>query len=98
MVRTFVVALLAGVFFAVLVHCVAGGLRSDLGDWPALIGWAGGALVGAVAGAAERVVQAIDAQTARLAGAKGDNRQQQPGPPLADGRPVTGIQTGRASA
>jgi hypothetical protein len=91
MSRTFFVAICGGAFFAVVAHCVAGALRSDLEDWPALIGGAAGALVGAVAGAAERVVQAIDAQTDRLAGAT-ENRQR-PARPPADGQPATGIQS-----
>jgi hypothetical protein len=92
MIRTFYVAVLGGVFFAVVTHCVAGGLRSDLGDWPALIGCAAGAIVGAVAGAAERIVRAIDAQTARLTGARGN--RQHPAGPSAVGRAATGIQAG----
>jgi hypothetical protein len=88
--RTFLVAVPSGVFFAVLMHCIAGRLWSDLGDWPALIGCAAGALVGAVAGAAESLVRAIDAQTARLA-ALIENRQHA-ARPLAVREPSTEIQ------
>jgi hypothetical protein len=89
--RTFLVATLGGVFFSVLVHYVASWLRSDLGDWPALVGGACGAICGAVAGAAESLVQAIQAQTAYLATVT--EKRQQPGTPPAGGRPLTGIQT-----
>jgi hypothetical protein len=97
--RTFLVAVLGEVFFAVLMHCITGGLWSDLGDWPALIGCAAGAPVGAVAGAAESLVLAIDAQTARLA-AVIENRQHVLRPSAAR-EPATGIQAttrGRALA
>jgi hypothetical protein len=96
--RTFLVATLGGVFFSVLVHCVASWLRSDLGDWPALVGGACGSICGAVAGAAESLVQAIEAQTGYLTTIT--EKGQQPGTSPAGGRPVTGIQavvSGRTS-
>ena len=91
MSRTFLVAVLGGVFFAVVAHCVVHAPWCDLEDWPALIGFAAGAVAGAIAGAAERVVQAIDAQTARLAGAGEDRRR--PARSSAGGQPDAGIQT-----
>jgi hypothetical protein len=88
--RTFLVATLGGVFFSVLVRCVASWLRSDLGDSPALVGCACGSICGAVAGAAEFLVQAIEAQTAYLTALIEEGLQS--GTPPTGGRPLTGIQ------
>jgi hypothetical protein len=89
--RTLLVATLGGVFYSVLVHCVASWLRSDLGDWPALVGWACGSICGAVASAAEYLVQAVETQTAYLTAIT--EKRQQPRTPPGGGRPPTGIQT-----
>jgi hypothetical protein len=80
-VRTIVVAILGGVFFGCLAYSAGTGVLSGLGNWPTLIGAAAGVIAGAIAGATDLIVRAIDEQTERIAAA----RVNHPTPP----RPAT---------
>jgi hypothetical protein len=92
-VRVLVVAILGGIFFGCLAYSAGTGVLSGLGNWPTLIGAAAGVVAGAIAGAADLIVRAIDAQTERMAGAS----HQPPTKPTTPGGVVSAVQKGHSS-